>query len=252
MRFDELRGLVLLLATSVAALWLAATNQLQLYIHPRYVVPTAIAGLIMVPLAIAAARYAALPAAADAPRRKGRWPVIAARASFVVCAFGVVALIATKPAALTSATATQRGVNSAAVGSAPGQTRAPVSSPLFGGQDYSNFTVKDWASLLSQTDDPDFFAGKKAAVSGFIVADTQDPKNVFYVSRFVITCCAVDARPLGVPVYQPGWQDRYNQDQWVEVTGIFDANPSSLSQVTVAVIADSIKPIPQPERVYDY
>ena len=93
----------------------------------------------------------------------------------------------------------------------------------------------DWASLLRQTSDLAFYDAKPVDIVGFVTEDPDDPQNVFYVSRFVITCCAVDAQPVGVPVYAPDWRETYSPDDWVEVTGTFGANPSSKSTQPIAV-----------------
>src|SRR5690606_40758199 len=46
--------------------------------------------------------------------------------------------------------------------------------------------------------------------------------------------CSSDLQPVGVPVYLPGWQDRFAVDEWVSVTGTFASNPSVASmQATV-------------------
>ena len=117
---------------------------------------------------------------------------------------------------------------------------------------FAKFTVLDWASLLRQTSDLAFYDGKPVDVTGFITADPDDPQNVFYVSRFVITCCAVDAQPVGVPVYSPNWSDSYAVDDWVEVTGSFGANQSSRSTQPLAVqpSVDGIVGIEEPDDPY--
>jgi uncharacterized membrane protein YcgQ (UPF0703/DUF1980 family) len=78
--------------------------------------------------------------------------------------------------------------------------------------------VKDWASLLQQGAGPEFYAGKTAEITALSHL-TGDPDNVFYVARFVVTHCVVDAQPVGVPVYRPGWQDEIPLDSWVGVSG---------------------------------
>ncbi len=314
MRFSlsNYRGLGLVLLTAIVALWLAATSQLDLYIHPRYILFTAGLSAIAVVMVLFGGKYAGVPddaridALSDSPsgalsrdnpddktnahpdvnsggirydqdakglhgggtagkralrllrlsrifrtfRTHRTWPArLRWLAAAAVCIFGSLALLVSKPVPLTSATATQRGINAAA--SPAATARQPVSSPLFASDDYSNFTIKDWTSLLAQTDDPDFFTGKNVAVTGFVLADKND-KAVFYVSRFVVTCCAVDARPIGLPVYAPGWQSGFKQDDWVRVTGAFVSNPSVLNPDPIAVQPDKLQKTSQPENVYDY
>jgi len=70
------------------------------------------------------------------------------------------------------------------------------------------------------------------------------------VSRFIVTCCAVDAQPVGVPVYAPNWKADLAVDDWVRVTGSFGVNPSSSSAQSIAVTADTVTPIEEPDEPY--
>jgi putative membrane protein len=65
-----------------------------------------------------------------------------------------------------------------------------------------------------------------------------------------VTCCAVDAQPLGVPVYLPGWSSTFSSDDWVSVDGSFASNPSSTSLQPVAIVPDTVTPIEQPREPY--
>ena len=113
-------------------------------------------------------------------------------------------------------------------------------------------TVLDWSSLLRQTTDASFYSDKPANVVGFITTDTGDPQNVFSVSRFVITCCAVDAQLVGVPVYLPNWQNTFATDQWVKVSGSFETNPSTKSQQSIALVPNTTTRVDQPSEPYLY
>jgi uncharacterized membrane protein YcgQ (UPF0703/DUF1980 family) len=67
-----------------------------------------------------------------------------------------------------------------------------------------------------------------------------------------VTCCAVDAQPLGVPVLLPGWQDRFAADDWVEVTGGFSPNPDPSAAEPLVLVPDTIEKIDQPAQPYVY
>lgn len=242
------RGVILIGAAVAATVWLAVGNQLVLYIHPRYIVFTVI--MAGIALALAVASVVVRPRDdddEDAPSRG-----IARGLSITALTLSVLfaaALIVLPPATLSSATASQREINSSAVGpetqSVVGADAAPVGA-------FASFTVVDWASLLRQTNDLDFYDGKPVDVVGFITADPDDPQNVFYVSRFVVTCCAVDAQPAGIPVYLANWADTYQLDQWVQVTGEFGANPSRSSTQAIALTPDSVIGVDQPSEPYLY
>jgi uncharacterized membrane protein YcgQ (UPF0703/DUF1980 family) len=50
--------------------------------------------------------------------------------------------------------------------------------------------VLEWSALLRQTQDPAFYDGKPVEVIGFITPDPSGSSDIFYVSRFKITCCS--------------------------------------------------------------
>lgn len=264
-------GLLLLAACVVSTLWLTVTGQLGLYIHPRYFVFTGI--MAVVGLVATVAGFALRPAEAaedhdhdhgpaaaladaaggDAPvpSARARRRSLRSRASRVVVAgvvtVTVVAVLVLPPRTLTTSTVTQRALNSSTVAS-----DAAPDPELLGTSDFSTLGVKDWSQLLAQTTDPTFFTAKSVDITGFVSADPDDPDDVFYVTRFVVTCCAVDAQPVGVPVYQPGWAATLETDEWVEVTGPFASNPSARSRQPLAVMPETVEQVDQPADPYVY
>ncbi|WP_245635886.1 TIGR03943 family putative permease subunit [Herbiconiux solani] len=281
------RGIVLSLIGVVAIVWLAATGQLGLYIHPRYyeftVVMAVLAGIAVI------AAFALVPGAADddghdhgdghghadggghghadgdrhdhdhvhddtAVARTGSgWRTTAWVAATALIVAGTVgALLVVPPSTLTSATVDQRDLNASAALTNAAADAAGQSATDLVGSDTTTFTVKDWASLLRQGAGEDYLAGKTADITGFVTPDPADPDNVFYVARFVVTCCAVDAQPVGVPVYLPGWQSDYAVDSWVHATGGFGSNPSTSSTQAIVLEPTALAAVDQPAEPYVY
>jgi len=274
------RGLALSLIGVVAIVWLALSGQLGLYIHPRYseftVVMAVLAGIVVI------AAFAVVPrapddehghehhehehgatSAGDGDRGEAhghgsdgpasghrRFGALWMAATCVLIAGTVVALLVLPPATLTSATVDQRDLNASAALTDQGAA-ADAPTDLVG-SDTDAFTVKDWASLLRQGAGEEFFAGKTATLTGFVTPDTADPDNVFYIARFVVTCCAVDAQPVGVPVYLPDWQKSYAIDSWVTATGGFGTNPSTSSTQAIVLEPAEIAAVEQPAEPYVY
>ena len=257
-------GLVISLAGIVAVLVLAVRGDLGLYIHPRYFTFTVVMAFIALVVALGA--IAVLPGATDTElhahghdahgatsehgsehehehgRRRTGVAVGAATA------FAVLALVIVPPSTLSSATAIQRdiagGTGAAASGSAPALDAR--------GGETASYTVKDWVTLLRRGVGDEYLANRAVDVVGFVVADPADPENVFLVSRFVITCCAVDAQPMGLAVYEPGWHATLEENDWVRVAGSFARNPSGASAERNAVIPASIDPVDEPDQPYEY
>jgi uncharacterized repeat protein (TIGR03943 family) len=252
-------GVTLSLIGVVAILWLGATGRLELYIHPRYVVFTIVMAIIGGGLSIAA--FLVIPGRTGAgdgrdhdhdhdhdeltegPPRTGWRAAVAIGGSILLVVATVVGLLVLPPSTLSSVTADNRDIADSTALSSADTTQLVGGDPL-------TFTVKDWATLLHQGLGDDFFAGKQAQFSGFLVA-TDDP-DVVYVARFLVTCCAVDAQPLGVPVLIPGWEESFAVDDWVEVTGGFVANPDAAASEPIVLEPDQVTAIEQPAQPYVY
>ena len=237
-------GLLLSLIGIVATGWLAVTGQLGLYIHPRYFGFTiAVVGFALV---ATIAAYAALPRpdhhgdhdhdhGADSPARR-RLRV----AGQAVAGVGLaVALLVLPPAALTSSTVKQRDLNAS----------VETDTITLVGADPSGFALRDWAALLADPATALTYAGRQATLSGFVTAAPGGDPDVLYLARFVVTCCTVDAQPVGVPVAVQGWADQYPVDGWLEVTGTF---VTSGDAGRVVLKPSTITPIDQPAQPYDY
>jgi uncharacterized repeat protein (TIGR03943 family) len=249
------QGLALSLIGIVSISWLALSGQLGLYIHPRYFVFTVVMAILGGLLTLAA--FAVTPEKDDhdheseqlepaAPR--GRWHVVLPLAGIVAIALAFVALVIVPPSTLTTATVENRELNSSATG-----VESDTSSHVeLAGSDVSSLSLRDWVSLLRDGSGSDFVVGKTTTLSGFVTADSSDPENVFYLTRFVITCCAVDAQPIGIPVYSPGWSSTYAVDSWVEAKGTFALNPSAKSSESVVMANPTVSAIDQPAEPYAY
>jgi uncharacterized repeat protein (TIGR03943 family) len=281
---DRWQGVLLTLVVGISTLWLSATGQLVLYIHPRYVVFTVIMIAIGMVLSLGVlvlapssrdagveddghghgghdghshghahdAHADELRAPAERPRRRRRGRAAARTAAVaggaLVTTAVAVSLVVLPPATLTSATAGQRDVNSSTASLAGTSVEDAASADA---DAYAAFSVLDWAGLLRQTSDLSFFEGKTADVVGFVVPAGDDP-DVFYVSRFVVTCCAVDAQPVGVPVHLVDWRSQVSADEWLDVSGGFQTNPSRTSSDPIALVPDELEKVGQPSDPYLY
>lgn len=240
------RGVAIIGTMAAVTLWLAYSGQLVLYIHPRYIVFTvSMAGIAVVAslLAVAGRRVHDDEHGAP-PSRRERMLALTASGIAGVFTLGLVLL---PPATLSTATAQQREVNATASDDAEALAAATTADAAT----VASFTVREWSAILRQTSDLDFYADRPAtALLGFVVPDDDDPENLFYVSRFAVTCCAVDAQPLGVPVYLPGWAAQHPADTWVEISGSFGSNPSRVSTEPIVLIPDSVDVVEQPREPY--
>jgi putative membrane protein len=239
------RGVALAGVAIVVTLWLGATNQLILYINPRYIVFTLVMALIALGLLVASFVVRAAHSHEDAPpTRSQKITTVLGGVVTIVLAIGMVTV---PPATLSSATAIQRDVSASTIVSS---SQAVSTSSTASNASYARFSVLDWSTLLRQTSSPAFYAGKPASIVGFVTPDADDPANLFYLTRFVITCCAVDAQPVAVPVYLPDWKTRFAADAWVSVTGGFVSDPSRRSTAQIALVPSAVKVVSKPTQPY--
>jgi putative membrane protein len=248
MRFDSrvvsLATYVAIMLFNVYTLILYSNQQLTLYIHPRYTLFTVAFNILSlvacgIGFVLTAWRMRSDTAVA------GRVPW---RPSITVLVAGLVLVAAySLPArTLSSDTANQRSDNfndTQVQPSATGDTLA-----LFA-VDTSGLNIADWVSAFNMKTSASFYEGKKVDVVGFVFHPKGTPQDVFYVARFRLTCCAVDAQPLGLPVYSPGWQEEFEEDSWVHVTGSFTETDQDIAEPAI-IDPQSIEPTEQPENPY--
>ncbi|HEY9887764.1 MAG TPA: TIGR03943 family protein, partial [Candidatus Obscuribacterales bacterium] len=61
-------------------------------------------------------------------------------------------------------------------------------------------TLIDWIRTLNVYPEPDAYAGNPVNVTGFVIHPPDWSEDYLMVARFVLTCCAADAYPVGLPV----------------------------------------------------
>ncbi len=266
------RGIVLIGAISVLILVFWFSGQLSYFIHPRYnlftvsmTVIAVVGSLLALVLSsrVKAARERSLAGPSGLPpspdhdhdhdhdehgvdvpsSRVGIWTAVSAA---VVSAAALVALIVLPPATLSTVTVENRAMNQAALGDTVG---AFADAQTGDAATFLSFTVREWAGILRQTQDPAFYQGKPVDVAGFVVTDKDNP-STFYVTRFVVSCCSVDAQPVGVPVYEPGFEVKFPDETWVRVIGEFVLNPDPSSSHPLILRPIELIPTEQPRDPY--
>ncbi len=114
-------------------------------------------------------------------------------------------------------------------------------------------SIIEWVRMLNVNPEPDAYRGQKARVTGFIIYPPGLPPEYLWLSRFVITCCAADAYPVGIPVLFPPDANRQNypQDSWLEVEGEMITRTID-GQRRLTIQATKLTPIPEPRNPYEY
>lgn len=149
------------------------------------------------------------------------------------------------PQVFASQTAIQRGVTDSVL-----MTRSQPQS--FGGDSLSKpeeRSLIEWIRTLTVYPEPDAYTGQPVKLKGFIVYPPNLPSQYLLISRFVITCCAADAYPVGLPVKLKSNRDAYPIDSWQEVQGQMITETLE-GRRQLVIEAKSLKQIPKPADPY--
>ncbi|QUY45040.1 TIGR03943 family protein [Acaryochloris sp. 'Moss Beach'] len=149
------------------------------------------------------------------------------------------------PRPFTSQTAIQRGLqDKTMVTRASPQAFRTTSQP-------ENRTLLEWIRTLDVYPEPDAYAGQKVNVDGFVVYPEDLSDNYFTLTRFVISCCAADAYPVGLPVKLKQSRKTYAVDSWLAIQGEMVTETLN-GQRQLVIQAQTLKSIPEPDNPYYY
>lgn len=227
------------------------TGELNLLIHPDYfwlVVATGVSLLVMSVLKGLQLGWKLL----QRPSRQGRTVAVMQHITLFPPGWSSMLLLATAilglqigPRMFNSTTAIQRGLtDSVSLTRTQPQSFRTSTRP-------EERSLLDWVRTLTVYPEPDAYTGQKAKVQGFVVYPPELSEQYLLISRFVITCCAADAYPVGLPVKLPENRAAYNPDTWLEVEGQMITETLEGKRQLV-IQASSLKKIAAPKNPYDY
>ncbi|MGF1677125.1 MAG: TIGR03943 family protein [Rivularia sp. (in: cyanobacteria)] len=224
--------------------WL--TQELYLLIHPNYFPLVVVAGIVLVIIGIAKG--------VELLRQRGATPNVQ-HMNLIPPRLGSVLLIAVAilgfvvaPPVFASDKALQKGVTDLSTGNSrlqPQSFRASIRP--------EERSLVDWSRTLSVYPEPDAYTGQRAKVTGFVIYPPDLGNEYLFLARFVLTCCAADAYPVGLPIKLPQGQTReqFKKDSWLEIEGkMATENLAGKRQLTV--ISNTVKPISRPKNPYSY
>ena len=107
----------------------------------------------------------------------------------------------------------------------------------------------DWVRLFAQNENPEDFISLKGKMTGFVLKTEDLPDGYFTIARYVISCCAADARPVGILVKYDQAKFNLKPDQWIEVKGSFEIDQVNGEQRPVLNL-EEMKQIEVPDNPY--
>lgn len=220
--------------------WL--TGRLGLLIHPNYFALSIAAGLTL--LGISGLSAWRLLKGYPGPSVQHVTLFPPKTMAFALLLAAVVGLVVT-PRPFASQTAIQRGLQDSNI-----VTRVKPQS-FSTGKSSEKRTLIDWIRTLEVYPEPDAYLGQKVSIQGFSVHSEELGQNYLILTRFVITCCAADVYPIGLPIKLPRDRSNFPQDQWFKVQGEM-ITESMEDERKLVVQADTLTPISEPQNPYEY
>ncbi|MDX2255247.1 MAG: TIGR03943 family protein [Pseudanabaenaceae cyanobacterium bins.39] len=237
---------VALTTWGIALLRLWLLGKLYLLIHPNYIPLTIIAAFLLTIVGILEA-WRVWQRQRSTSKSKNQTHIALIKPSLSSSLLLIVAIIAIciNPRPFTSEKAIHRGVfESIADARTVPQSFRASNRP-------EDRTLVEWVRTISAYPEPDAYKGQKADMTGFVVHAPDRPDNIFILTRFIITCCAADVYPVGLPIKIEGSRSQYAPDKWVRIEGQADVDSSS-DKRQVVIVASKVTEIPEPKNPYDY
>lgn len=231
---------------------IAVRGQLGFYIHPRYhllaVVATMAGGMLLILDIVLELRHnlarkrctSAGVTTTERPKKPRRTiPIL----SIVTAGILILAIIL-PPRPLSSSSAANRAT------SGPTSTtgRCDKPEPLDG----KPVSMNRWRSAFDDCPNDSFFDGVTIDVTGFVARDPSGfyDNRYFELSRFVISCCAVDSTPISILAKTPD-AERYRDNQWLQVRGQIKRELSG-SKAVYVLTNPTITPTTEPANPYEF
>ena len=251
-KLSEILKIGAVLSWGILLLKYALTGQYQLLIHPNYFYLMLASSILL--LIIGIIKIKQLLTISIATNNESHLTIFPPGIGSSLLLVAAIAGFLIPPTVLTSSTALQRGITETlpATRALP-QTFVTQTQP-------EERSLIEWVRTLNAYPEPDAYTGQPAKITGFVIDLPELPDNYVLLSRFILTCCAVDAYPVFIPVELPSNSDRYTADTWLEVTGkmttqtltIPDRSQTPQEKRRLVLKADNIEQIPTPSNPYSY
>lgn len=226
-------GPFILAGYGIFILSLFLRNVMTLYINPGYVLPTTVAGAVLVALAVVRATRPSATACADDCCADSACDCNHDSVKMRTYALlGLPLLLAAlfPPRSLADFSANQRGPQVAGMTVLHGASSVKRVSLSV---DTRGFSMMDWVGALSADPNPRDYSGKPVRISGVVLhAPGSVPSGYIMVIRYMVTCCIADARPVGL-VVRDSSHGSLKDNQWVTVEGTMTSANNGGQKVAV-------------------
>lgn len=236
--------------------WL--TNEIRLLIHPNYIGLVIVTGIILLLLGVLKvfqlyqARKRIKKEQETVVQHITLFPV--GWSTFLLLGTAILGLLI-PPTILGSEAALQRGIRETLplTQTQPERFRVKVNP--------EERSLIDWIKTINAYPEPEAYEREKVKVKGFVIRKKALPENYFLLAQFIITCCAIDAYPVALPVKLEAANSNYSADTWLEIEGEMITETLSMEgrqdeginqSRQVVIQAKKISKIPTPRNPYGY
>lgn len=243
--FDAFLRAIILLGFVVLLMWLVRTQQLTLYINPKFTGLVEIASYLLLPMFLTQALTVFRPANAFHNHHHSHL----GRLMYIPFMLVLGLAFALPNNTLNASFVNAKGFNS--------QLSAPVSTyemsrPLAPQlRQLSSIEVidRDYTEIMSEIQFfPQDYIGKEIVMTGFVFRPPGSADNQFSLVRYVVMCCTADALPYGVLCELPD-ADKYEEGTWLSIKGFLQRTTYE-DKTVPAIKITSLKQVPEPKNPY--
>jgi len=164
--------------------------------------------------------------------------------SFLVFLFPVLLAVIVRPGNLSTFAASKRGV-SMEFKSRDVNILELLKENIKNEGKYKKLNIKQLLSFAREK--PEKIDGTLVSVEGLVFKKKGGPPDKFILIRFLITCCAADATPLGIEIISEEAVENLKQDTWIKVKGKVE-----IENKKPKIISEKIEKTKSPSDSYLY
>lgn len=231
----EMKKIIILLVLCCYIYHLLSSGKINLFIHPRLLIPMRIC-LVFLVLLLLVQLMTTFSKKEESHK------------SSLIIIFPVILAIIINPQGLNSQTTSNKGIALSQKNSV--EYSNINSSDLLVNE--NNFALVTGDILCSA---PNKFEGRKITITGFVYKNNNMPKNQFYIARLMMVCCAADTELTGLLSCSDKGASLKN-DEWVTISGTLATTSKKSSagnlETMPIIMVSSIAPAEKSKNPYIY
>lgn len=233
---------IIIFALSIGIALTYIRGNMGSYIHPRYHEFTIILALVSAILAIIGAWQYTYKGVTDVVFNNKlhllyvfcRW--LLSRNAYLVIIFSIILLIDPQFGISTSLASKRSSFNDLSTSN--------VSSAEWFTEPESFYEI---AMVANDTKGVNILNGKTVDITGFV----QYNNGVLQISRYIMSCCAIDSKPASIALMSKEDGPQYTEGEWIRIKGSFTKIRKGGDYI-ISLQPETIERVAKPKPEYDY